>query len=55
MRTANRASGSPEAPEHIDTGDTDMPNRRTTRPLRPHGPRIRWSHTPHIALVAIWS
>ena len=29
-----------------------MPAPRTTRPLRPHGPRIRWSHAPLIALVA---
>jgi hypothetical protein len=32
-----------------------MPAPRTTRPPRPHGPRIRWTHTPHIGLVAIWS
>lgn len=32
-----------------------MATRRTTRPIRPHGPRIRWTHTPHIGIVAIWS
>jgi hypothetical protein len=31
-----------------------MPAPRTTRPLRPHGPRIRWSHTARIGLVAAW-
>jgi hypothetical protein len=32
-----------------------MPAPRTTRPPRPHNPRIRWSHAPWIAPVAIWS
>jgi hypothetical protein len=32
-----------------------MPNLRTARPLRPLGPRIRWTHAPRIGLVAAWS
>jgi hypothetical protein len=31
-----------------------MPASRTTRPVRPHGPRIRWAHVPHIGLLATW-
>ena len=31
-----------------------MPAPRTTRPARPHGPRIRWSHDPRVGLVAAW-